>query len=221
MKKIFSTLLVLFAGMTAFAQDATVSVKDVTLEPGGQATFTIDVTNAKQYKGAGMYVNLPEGFSFVYYDEEEDEDTGEITYLYADKGSVFASSHDVTDRLQKDNVLKFVIVSMKNAAFKEDEGSLAEITITVGDNQAAGKYEGTLSTIEFSKKGKGEGGLFTLEDVAFNIEVGAADAIEALDAEGAQISEVYSVSGALQKGLQKGVNIVKYANGEVMKVIVK
>jgi hypothetical protein len=210
MKKIFSTLFVLFAGMTAFAQDATVSVEDVTLEAGGQATFTIDVTNATNYIGAGMYVNLPEGFTFVYDEDEE---------LYALGGDVFAKSHDVADKLQKPNVLKFVITSMKNATFKNDEGSLVEITITVGDNQASGKYEGSLSTIEFSKANKG--GLFTMDDVAFNIEVGAADAIEALDAEGAQISEVYSVSGAQQNGLQKGVNIVKYANGEVKKVIVK
>ena len=210
MKKIFSTLFVLFAGMTAFAQDATLTVDDVTLAAGETATVTLNVTNATNYIGAGMYINLPEGFTFVYDDEEE---------LYAIGGDVFAKSHDVADKLQKENVLKFVITSMKNAAFKNDEGSLVETTITCGADQAAGKYEGTISTIEFSKINKG--GLFTLEDVTFNIEVSGADAIKALNANGAQISEVYSVSGAQQNGLKKGVNIVKYANGEVKKVIVK
>ena len=210
MKKIFSTLFVLFAGMTAFAQDATLTVDDVTIEAGGQATVTLNVTNATNYCGAGMYINLPEGFTFIFDEEEE---------LYCIGGDVFAKSHDVADKLQQNNVLKFVITSMKNAAFKNDEGSLVEVTITCGADQAAGKYEGSIKTIEFSKINKG--GLFNLDDVTFGIEVAAADAIEAINAEGAQISEVYSVSGALQNGLQKGVNIVKYANGEVKKVIVK
>ena len=131
MKKIFSTLFVLFAGMTAFAQDATLTVDDVTLAAGETATVTLNVTNATNYIGAGMYINLPEGFTFVYDDEEE---------LYAIGGDVFAKSHDVADKLQKENVLKFVITSMKNAAFKNDEGSLVETTITCGADQAAGKY---------------------------------------------------------------------------------
>ncbi|MBQ9361975.1 MAG: hypothetical protein IJT97_00990, partial [Bacteroidaceae bacterium] len=70
MKKIFSTLFVLFAGMTAFAQDATLTVDDVTLAAGETATVTLNVTNATNYIGAGMYINLPEGFTFIY-DEDE------------------------------------------------------------------------------------------------------------------------------------------------------
>ncbi|MBQ9640860.1 MAG: hypothetical protein IJV06_04815 [Bacteroidaceae bacterium] len=57
--------------------------------------------------------------------------------------------------------------------------------------------------------------------MTFNIKVTNPVGIESLSADKAQISEVYSVSGAQQNGLQKGINIVKFANGEVKKVIVK
>ena len=160
MKKIFTLLFVLFAGMTAFAQDAKVTVDDVRIKAGKTALVTINVTNATKYMGCGMYVNLPEGFTFVYDDEEE---------LYAIGGDVFAKSHDVADKLQKENVLKFVITSMKHSAFKNDEGSLVTFRIKCKDSTPKGVYWGTLSTIEFSKINKG--GLFELDDVTFKITV--------------------------------------------------
>lgn len=50
----------------------------------------------------------------------------------------------------------------------------------------------------------------------------AATAIETVNAtSGSTIAEVYNVSGAKVNGMQKGVNIVKYTNGTVQKVIVK
>lgn len=48
----------------------------------------------------------------------------------------------------------------------------------------------------------------------------AIDAVADNAAQGAAV-EYYSVSGAKQNGLQKGINIVKYQNGEVKKVFVK
>ena len=110
---------------------------------------------------------------------------------------------------------------MNNDFFDKAEGVLVKVKVNASGVED-GSYTGYLKSIELSRKGtEGEDGLYNLPDLAFNILVGAPDAIEAINAENTQISEVYSVSGALQNGLQKGVNIVKYANGEVKKVIVK
>ena len=49
----------------------------------------------------------------------------------------------------------------------------------------------------------------------------AATGIASLEADGPAVEAVYSLSGAKQNGLQKGINVVKFANGEVKKVIVK
>jgi len=207
MKKIFSTLFFLLAGMTAFAQ--TLKVADVEVVPGGTAEVVANITEAQQFNAAGMYVELPASMTFVYNDEEE-------SYIVG--GSVFAKSHGIADRLQTSQVIKFAATSLANAAFKKNEGSLFSFTFSCGAGVEKGNYTGKIKTIEFSPV---EGDLFKLDDVVFNIIVTDADAIEAINTDDANISEVYSVSGAQQNGLQKGVNIVKYANGEVKKVVVK
>ena len=160
MKKIFTLLFVLFAGMTAFAQDAKVTVDDVRIKAGGTALVTVNVTNATNYRAVGMLVNLPEGFTFVYDEEEE---------LYCGPGNVWAKTHAASDSLQHENVLKFIIASMKNAPFKYDKGSLVTFRIKCKNNMSKGVYKGTLSTIEFNKINNG--GPFKPSDVTFKITV--------------------------------------------------
>ena len=210
MKKIFSTLFFLLAGMTAFAQ--TLTVDGIKIVPGASSQIEAKITGATQFIAAGMSIEIPESMTFVYDDEEE-------SYIVG--GSVFAKSHSVADKLQSSQVIKFAATSMKNDAFKKDEGTLFTVTINCGAGVDYGNYTGKVKGIEFSNSTEAGGGLFTMEDIEFNIEVTTADAIEAINAEDANISEVYSVSGAQQNTLQKGVNIVKYANGEVKKVVVK
>jgi len=48
-----------------------------------------------------------------------------------------------------------------------------------------------------------------------------ATAITSLSADNADIEAVYTIGGAQLQGLQKGMNIVKYANGTIKKVFVK
>ena len=75
------------------AQDNDIlSVDDVVMPVERQATISINITGATQYMAAGMYVNLPEGFNFVYNEKEES---------YAIGGDVLASSHYVTDNLNQ------------------------------------------------------------------------------------------------------------------------
>ena len=45
--------------------------------------------------------------------------------------------------------------------------------------------------------------------------------IEGIDADASEISAIYTVAGAKVSSLQKGINIVKYTNGKVVKVLVK
>lgn len=210
MKKIFSTLFFLLAGMTAFAQS--LSVDAVKVVPATKTTIEAKITGATQFIAAGMYVEIPAGMTFVYNDEEEG---------YCIGGSVLAKTHSIAENLQESQKIKFALTSLKNATFKSDEGTLFSFDVFCGAGVDYGTYTGKLSKIEFSKSEQAGSGLFELADVEFTIEVTTADAIDGIDADEANISEVYNVSGAQQSGLQKGVNIVKYANGEVKKVVVK
>ena len=59
-----------------------------------------------------------------------------------------------------------------------------------------------------------------IDQYVFTVADGTVTGINAISTD-AQSAKYYSVNGAIQNGPQKGVNIVKYANGEVKKVIVK
>ena len=63
----------------------------------------------------------------------------------------------------------------------------------------------------------------TLVKAGNNAGWNPATAIEAVatETENAVATEVYSISGARSNGLKKGINIVRYANGDVKKVLVK
>lgn len=93
-----------------------------------------------------------------------------------------------------------------------------------GDD-AAHFYKVTTSTI----KSKGNRAYLKLTSSAVDapaklmlinnpVETGIANV---LDAENVSISAIYSTSGAKLSGMQKGMNIVKYSNGQVKKIMVK
>jgi hypothetical protein len=207
MKKILSVAFFLLTGVTSFAQS--IDVKTVAIEAGGQAKVALDIAGAQNCNAAGMYITLPEGFKFVY-----DEAAG-----YLAGGEVCGTTHQVLSRLQAPRRLKFAAVSMKNASFQARDGQFAEATIAADADLPAGTYEGAIRGVEFS--GTGNSGLATQQDVPFRIVVAPATAIEAIQTDASQISEVYSTAGAVQSGLQQGVNIVRYKSGEVKKVVVK
>lgn len=60
-----------------------------------------------------------------------------------------------------------------------------------------------------------------LVEVDFVYTDAAATGIASLEADGVAVEAVYSISGAKQNGLQKGINVVKFANGEIKKIFVK
>jgi len=157
MKKLYSTFLMLFVTLATFAQSLTVD--DVKVTAGSTATVTVNITGATKYIAAGMSVNLPSGFTFVYDDDEE---------AYTISGDVFAKTHSISDNLQQENVLKFAIASMKNATFKKDSGSLFSFTIACGDKVKSGSYTGWLKTIEFSDT---DNQLVRIDNVSFAITV--------------------------------------------------
>ena len=105
--------------------------------------------------------------------------------------------------------------SSQKASVKDTEGTIATIYIT-------GVEEGQY-TLKLAY-----GICFNLEDkyicepteLVFTYANGTVTGINSISVD-AQNAKYYSVNGAIQNGPQKGVNIVKYADGKVKKVIIK
>jgi len=161
LRQTLALLFLLFARTVVVAQDATLTVDDVVMSEERQATISLNITGATQFNGAGMYIVLPEGFDFIYNEEEE-------SYIIG--GDVLAKSHYPADKLQSDGTLKFAITSTMYSAFIKDNGTLASATISCDTTLAAGVYEGMVKTIEFLQVSAS--GLYTLDDISFKIYVG-------------------------------------------------
>lgn len=61
----------------------------------------------------------------------------------------------------------------------------------------------------------------TFDNATLQVVGGAATGIDGINADAANAAATYNLGGAQTKGMQSGVNIVRYANGKVAKVIKK
>jgi hypothetical protein len=122
-----------------------VSIDNISIEAGAQATATIKLKDASQYMAAGMFITLPDGFSFVYSDDAEG---------YCTQGNIFAKTHSISDNLQNASVLKFVVASIKNATFVDmADPTLLSFKLTCDETVLPGTYTAHLSGIELSAEG--------------------------------------------------------------------
>ena len=203
MKKFYSLLAALAVSAVSFAQK--ISVDDVAIKAGEPAEVSVNVTGATIAKGFGAIVEIPAEVSFVYDADEE---------VYCYDGDVFAKNHSISDKLQSETTLKLAIVDLKkNAQFKEDEGTMFSFKITT--SAANGTYAAKIKSIEFSDA---TNTLIKQDDVNFNIVVcDDPTAINGVNAN-SSVKAVYNAAGAQQNGLQKGINIVKMADGSVKKI---
>ena len=84
-------------------------------------------------------------------------------------GTVLSKSHSITDNLYEGGVLKFVVSSTNNTAFKDtDDSMLATFKIACSKSVKAGTYTGRINTIELSTLNNA---LEVEQDVAFSITV--------------------------------------------------
>ena len=160
-----------------------------------------------------LYLQLPDNATWNYDEEEED-------YVY-EKSSRNYSGHTVTSGMSESDKRQgqfFVSISdSRQRNFKQTEGTLVTFYFD-GSKLTDVQYE--IKLIEPLASDGSNKYLSKDDSYAFSVANGTVTGINGISAD-AQNAKYYSVNGAIQNGPQKGVNIVKYANGEVKKVIVK
>ncbi len=167
--------------------------QDIALLPAGKYELTADASNCL----VGNSTNNPDalGRAFLYAGTFTSE--SDTTYFSSDP--VVLQEEQCTEKWNNYSVI-----------FTVNEGETVAIGFQTSGTMAAGwfvcdnftlKYFGTESQHEDSENPM------------------SVDGIEV--AEGAQIVAIYTVSGAPVATLQKGLNIVKYADGSVKKIFVK
>ena len=198
-------LLSLLGGQNMLAQ--TVSVGPVALQAGETAAISLNLSDAARFNAAGMYIVLPEGFSFVALE----------------KGAAANAADTLAWREQEPAVVRFLLVDMQdNAAFAAD-GPLLTAVIRCDSTVEAGEYAAEIRTIELSRMAS-RPELVVLPDTSFAITVSEIP-LTGVGTPGYGrngVAEIYNTAGErLPAAPAHGVFIYKYADGRVRKVAVK
>lgn len=159
-KRLYILFLALLTWVgSAFASDE-LSVANVTLEPGGEATLVIDFNfTTDNFTGYQFDLVLPEGI--VTVKDEDDAPSFELGEgVYYKSHTISASHLSSCDR--------FVCLSTNSSVFKKMQGVLLTIPISADATADGGTYEGTLKKIQFGTK---DGQTIYLDDVPFSIKV--------------------------------------------------
>lgn len=218
MKKIFSLLAILAFASLANAEIYEGESNDnaITLSTDGvdqgDVVINIDLANpTASISGMDVYLDFSGGNDKISTD-----------YVLADARCKSGRSwtHSATTGINKNagelEGLYFIgINSSTNTAMKDTEGTVASIFITGLED---GQY--TLKMAYGICFNVADKYICEPAELVFTLENGTVTGINGISVD-AQNAKYYSVNGAIQNGPQKGVNIVKYANGEVKKVIVK
>lgn len=184
----------------------TVAADNIVMRPGEGAALSISLSDATRFNAAGMYIVLPEGFSFDTIGKGEAANAGDTLAL----------------GMQAATILRFALIDTENNAAFTTDGTLLTATVLCDSTIATGTYTGEVKTIELSAA-DASAGLTTLPDVAFTITVTNEDPTGISSTEGSDEAdaEIYDTTGKRLSATHKGIYIYKYANGNVKKVIIK
>jgi hypothetical protein len=221
MKKIFSLLAALALTSMANAEIYEVGAEgndnsiDISIDgvDEGDIVLNISLTNpTASIVGMDCYLDFSGGNENIIDDAVVSEERGK---------SGRSMTHSATTGIVKvegEHLGQFYISvnSSKTAALKNTEGVVA--TLYISGEIAEGEYTIRMPySICYNTVDKY---ICAEKEYTFTYANGVVTGINGISVD-AQNAKYYSVNGAIQNGPQKGVNIVKYADGKVKKVIIK
>lgn len=121
--------------------DNTLAISDADAYVGKQIVLPIDMNNVASIQAFQFDLYLPEGVTVA---KDEDEE-----YLI-DLTSRAAKSHSISAQTRPDGAIRMICTSMAGAAFKGNEGTIVNVTLSVAPDMTAGNYEIKIKNIELS-----------------------------------------------------------------------
>jgi len=197
-KTLFVCLAAMVAGNAAAQK---LVVDDVILAPGKTANMVVKLESDKVAKNTQFSVQLPDGITPVYDEEEE-------AYLY-EEGDILMKSPSIVCELDGSGALTVLIYKNGKQTYKETSGVIITIPLQASADIAETTYEGQLYNIEV---GDANGAFADTEVVShFNIVVdeGIFVGIRNINVDAAN-QKIYTVGGQLvtSKNLKKGIYVV-------------
>ena len=155
-------LAAMLVGMAGRAADE-VTVADVTVPQGGQATVSISLANPdKSYTAGQMLLTLPEGVTAVL--------NGSGDPITAKGERIASTNHAIGATHLEDGTDQFTVFSISSDAIPGTEGTLFTITVSASSDAVVGTVlEGRLESIEMTTT---DAAPIPFNNQTFNITIG-------------------------------------------------
>ena len=198
MRKIFICMML---AMTSFAfGENKMTAADMTFSgPGEKQDLVVSITDDFDVFAYDFRIYLPEGFSILIDEEEED-------YIYT-MSRMGKKGGNIDIRVADDGSLQ---IGVSNKLLQEDEGEAFRIQVTANNDVANGDYVGELKKISLADESGDRSEI--LADVSFNIKVGEGTGINNMTPDmNAQLknSVIFNALGQrIQNAVKGGLYIV-------------
>lgn len=187
----------------SFAQSINMTVNDVKIKAGGTADLVVSLENSMTICAWQLYLNLPEGITPLYDENEED---WAITLSSRHKKKHQVKFEQTTDG----DWMLVVTAGLDVVDINGNSGELCTISLKA-DNTFTGKHAAYVKTIRVSESDSKTTGQ---DDVSFTIEADTETGITSINSD--QTAEVYDlkgnkvgITGNKTSNLPKGVYITK------------
>jgi len=121
--------------------DNTLAISDADAYVGKQIVLPIDMNNVASIQAFQFDLYLPDGVTIAK--DGDNEYMVELT-------SRAAKSHSISAQTRPDGAIRMVCTSMAGAAFKGNEGTIVNVTLSVASDMTVGNYEIKIKNIELS-----------------------------------------------------------------------
>lgn len=184
---------------------------DAEVNTDGEATMSICMKNNFAVPAFQFDIETPAGFEVA---------TDEDGFLLVDLSTARTSSKktDTFGSAIVDGNVRVLAASTRLATFSGNDGEVCTVVFRQIAPVASGEHTITIKNVVLSDV---DGGTVKPEPTTASLIVPNPTSVDFVAADKAAVVGIYSVDGACRSELQQGVNLVRYKDGSVKKVLVK
>ena len=175
-----------------------------------EATLSIQMKNTVAIRGFQFDLYLPEGVTAVKNAK------GRIQASLSNGRLPEDDEHTLTVQSQADGAIRFLCGSQYDETFTGTNGEIATLKVNIAEGLTDGSYPIVLKNMRLSETDITK--YYDWDEVETTMTV---DLIENIEYEMASGSQFYNLSGQFLTQPQRGVNIIRSADGSTRKVLVK
>lgn len=222
-KRLLLSFVVVACGCTYSMADTditdvanTLYFEPVTVKAGETTTVSVKLKNNGDVQSIGTHLSLSEGLKIV-----TKTDGGSTTYGVKVSAERTAPEkyYVAANYLEGDKEYRVAVLSLSGVTFSGNDGEALTIEVEADKDLKPGAYTMTFSETELSNNSSPLGILANHITYEGTINVSDPTGINGVDADGdSGVEEVYTADGIKTGKIQKGFNLIKQRNGDVIKV---